>query len=98
MAAFTLRGRRGTQAGVTMTWEDGKLSGDPEVVAMTRRLAEAHEGVLFVFPGGVRSTHRPLLPSSAFLNHGIIGAMKPERRTGDVPMSRRRPRLVSARC
>lgn len=60
MAHFTLRGRRGTQAGVTITWEDGRLLGDPDAVAMVQRLAEAHEGVLFVFPGGVRSTHRHL--------------------------------------
>jgi hypothetical protein len=59
-AWFTLRGRSGSRVGVTITWRDGQLSGDPEGVAMVLRLAEAHEGVPFSFPGGIRSRRRHL--------------------------------------
>jgi hypothetical protein len=43
MSTFTLRGRRGGET-VEITWTDGKLSGDPDAVAMVERIAQGAEG------------------------------------------------------
>jgi hypothetical protein len=60
MTRFVLRGRRGDQLDVTLAWEDGALSGDPDAAAMVRDLAAMYEGKLMGPPGGPRSTRRHL--------------------------------------
>lgn len=57
MTRFTLQGRRLPDAMVTITWEDGQLSGDADAVAMVRVLAEAYEGQTIVLTPGPSSRH-----------------------------------------
>jgi hypothetical protein len=44
MSTFTLQGHRGSAGLITLTWTDGKLSGDPDAVHMVQILAAGYEG------------------------------------------------------
>jgi hypothetical protein len=45
MSTFSLRGHRGGKV-IHLAWTDGKLSGDPDAVAMVQRIAADAEGRL----------------------------------------------------
>jgi hypothetical protein len=88
MTSFTLRGHRsGHPKGqeITLTWKDGKLSGDPEAVTFVEALASGYEGMKM---GQIRygfTTHNHLsnphiaheLMMRAFRGHPIL--------TGNLP-------------
>ena len=60
MTRFVLQGRRLPDHLVSITWEDGRLSGDPDAVAMVLYLAEAYEGRWLELPGCPGTQHRHL--------------------------------------
>ncbi len=88
MVSFTLRGRRGSQAGVTITWSSGgTLSGDEDAATMVRALAESHDGQLVGTGGGPYTTHRHLRsPYSAYaLMRMVFMGGRPELVAGSLP-------------
>lgn len=76
---------------VSITWNDGELSGDPEAVQALRDLAARREGTRVLYPEWVQTRHHHLAsPVSTYvLAKEILGRFA--RITGTFPKSPKLP-------
>ena len=56
MATFTLEGNINGRTGVQITWKDGALSGDEQLVDLAQKWLAANDGHLIVASGGVSAS------------------------------------------
>lgn len=86
MARFTLTGKRGGDAAVSVTWSDGLLSGDRDAVAAVRQLAVAYEGRTIGQAGGPYTTRGHLRsPYTARYLMQMVFSERPTLTAGKVP-------------